>query len=188
MRSGLCRHHVLRRRYYGHEEARAPGRKARALHLREARRLLQQYRNRAATSWALKAAAMVPDYRPSHDFTVYLTVAHELERLGARASPAEILQRAVAAHIALEAEGWKWPDVRAERQYLGRMVLGAVWQRGADNRLRLLPARVVSEAGRHVADLLGPYCRGLVRQAAKDAETLRAVVKRSANFTENENA
>jgi hypothetical protein len=169
MRSGLCRSHVLRRRYFGHEEARAPGRKARMQYLREARRLLQQYSNRKATTAALELAGKVPDYQPAYEFTVYTRAAYELERLGARASPGEILERVVAAYIAIDSDSWHLPDGRAEHQYLGRVVLGELWHRGEGGRRYLLAGRVVSEIGSHVGRLLSPYARTLIRRSAADA-------------------
>lgn len=184
MRSGLCRRHVLRRRYFGSEEARAPGRRGRALHLKEARRLVQQYRNRKATTHAVMLAGKVPDYRPSHDFTLYQRAALELDRLGSRASPDEILERAVMAYVAIENDEWNFPDGRAEHHYIGRCVLGALQQRDSGGHAYRLKGRVVSEIGRHVSDLLGPYCRTLIRTAKRDAESVRAAVEQSVNFAE----
>jgi hypothetical protein len=175
---------VLRQRYYGSALARTPGRAGRALHLKEARRLIQQYRNRKATTHAVELAGRVPNYRPNHEFSLYLRAAHELERLGTRASPDEILERAVGAYVAIESDEWNFPDGRAEHHYIGRCVLAALQQRDANGHAYRLKGRVVSEIGRHVSDLLGPYCRTLVRTAKRDAESVRAAVEQSVNFAE----
>lgn len=182
-RSGRCRPCVLRGRYYGNAETIAPNPSQSAELRRVARQIVAKYADRQAMTAALELAAQVYRYVPSHDFSIYHRAAHELEKLRDRADPREVLVRVVAAYLALDSDGYHFPDSRAARHHLGRVVLGELWQRREDGSKYRLTGRVVSEIGEHVGALLGVYGLAAVRQYEKDTTATRAAIARCTDFT-----
>jgi len=168
----------------GHPKALAASNKAVAQARLEATRLLTLYSNRKATHEAIALAEQVYTYPVQFGWTMELRCAAEGHLLRDRTNAREVLLRVITAYVLFERFPENYPDVKAEHQQVGKVVLYPLPRRNAAGQKFRLTGRVVLMFGEHAARLLGVYALGLIRKAKADEAALAAAIKATTNFDE----